>query len=367
MAQKIMLTTGSGFEGYRIDEYLGVISSQEVLGTNFIKGLTASVSDTSEKDQMKLEDARELAEKRLIKAARKKKANAVIGVHMHYVLLDGGSFGIIISGTAVSVSKKVVISDAIHKELFVTNYYTRLVPRAVKVILDGNSSGINMKLQCYNYNNDDILAMRCDVEFVNLYEEHLVIRNEDFVFSGNNNLKEITSDYMQTQLAPNDISLLKDVKVVLNKYVTSRGVLACNDTPLNVEMSIHRLENLKAKRGIDAVAKYRTDGMIWTCNCGHVNEAGVEECVVCGRKQKDMQSKTSFNYEEMIDEMRSKEYVTEIKDILMQYIQEINPKFRLQLLEIMESGLQYEKTRGNMKDTVIEKVEKVFEDANDAE
>ena len=34
------------------------------------------------------------------------------------------------------------------------------------------------------------------------------------------------------------------------------------------------------------------------------------------------------------------------------------------LLEIMESGLQYEKTRGNMKETVIEKVEKVFEDAS---
>ena len=46
----------------------------------------------------------------------------------------------------------------------------------------------------------------------------------------------------------------------------------------------------------------------------------------------------------------------------MDYIKSIEPKHRLQLLEIMESGLQYEKTRGNMKDTVIEKVEKVFEE-----
>ena len=66
--------------------------------------------------------------------------------------------------------------------------------------------------------------------------------------------------------------------------------------------------------------------------------------------------------EEMIEKMREKEYVMEIKDVLMDYIKSIEPKYRLQLLEIMESGLQYEKTRGNMKDTVIEKVEKVFEE-----
>ena len=47
----------------------------------------------------------------------------------------------------------------------------------------------------------------------------------------------------------------------------------------------------------------------------------------------------------------------------MGYIKQIDASVRLQLLEIMESGLQYEKTRGNMKETVIEKVEKAFEDA----
>lgn len=46
----------------------------------------------------------------------------------------------------------------------------------------------------------------------------------------------------------------------------------------------------------------------------------------------------------------------------MEYIKDIDAKYRLKLLEIMESGLQYEKTRGNMKESVIEKVEKVFEE-----
>ncbi len=362
MSDSIMLTTGSGFEGYEITEYKDIISSQAILGSNFLKGIAANVADVSEKDMAKLEDCREVAERRLIKQAKKRGAGAVIGVRMHYAQFEAGSFGIIISGTAVNLNRKVVIDDSVHKELFVTNYYNRLVPRAVKIILDGNSQEINMQLKCYNYNNDDIQAIRADVEFTNLYDEHLVIKNVDFVYEKNNNLSIIDSKFVSSQISANDIALLKDAKVILNKYATPRGVYACNDIPINIMMSNRRLQNLKDKRGIDAVEKYRTDGMIWTCNCGHVNEAGAEECVVCGRKQKDIQVKAGFNYEEMIDKMKQKEYVVEIKEVLMQYIKEIDAKFRMQLLEIMESGLQYEKTRGNMKESVIEKVERVFED-----
>jgi hypothetical protein len=82
--------------------------------------------------------------------------------------------------------------------------------------------------------------------------------------------------------------------------------------------------------------------------------------VICSRKQDEMKNTVSFNYEPMIEEMRQKEYVMEIKDVLMKHIKDIDSGLRMQLLEIMESGLQYEKTRGNMKDTVIEKVENLF-------
>ncbi len=44
----------------------------------------------------------------------------------------------------------------------------------------------------------------------------------------------------------------------------------------------------------------------------------------------------------------------------MKYIKDIDTGMRMQLLEIMESGLNYEKSRGSMKDSVIEKVENLF-------
>jgi len=364
MSKSIMITTCDSFEDYKVDEYLGFVSSQSILGSNFISGLAANVTDVARKDTAKLEQCRENAVEQLMRTAEEKGANAIIGVSMNYAPFEAGSFGIIVSGTAVKISKVVRITDDVHKELLVTNYYTRVVPRPVKIILDGDSKELSMKVVCYNYNNDDIMAIRANVEFTNLYDERLILENVNFVFTKGNNLSTIESDYTNCAVSPNDLQLLKDAKVVLTRYATPRGIYACNDTPRNISMSIRRLEALKAKRGIDAVEKYKTDGMIWTCNCGHVNEAGCEECVICGRKQRDIETKSSFNYEKMVDEMNKKEYVTEIKDVLMRNIQDIDAKYRLQLLEIMESGLQYEKTRGNMKETVIEKVEKVFEDLN---
>ena len=73
-----------------------------------------------------------------------------------------------------------------------------------------------------------------------------------------------------------------------------------------------------------------------------------------------MKNSITLNYEPMLEEMIQKEYVMEIKDVLMKYIKDIDSGLRMQLLEIMESGIQYEKTRGDMKETVIEKVENLF-------
>lgn len=362
MADNIMLTTGDSFEGYKIEEYLGFIASQDMLGSNFIKNLTASVADVSEKDAANLDKCKEDAEKHLIRMAKKKKANAIIGMRMEYVQFATSSFGVIATGTAVRISERPAVDNSINKELLVMNYYTRLVPKPVKVVLSGEKNNINIAVQFFNYNLDDILSVRCDVEFVNLFDEKLIIKNIDLPFE-KGNVSLIESIPIPCELSYADSLMLENCRVIINKYATPRGIYACNDKPVDITMSTHRLEALKQRRGIDAVEKYITDGMIWTCNCGHVNEAGAEECVVCGRKQEELKSTTTFNYEEMIDKMKEKEYVSEIKDVLMEYIKEIDNQFRLELLEIMESGLQYEKTRGNMKDTVIEKVEKVFEDA----
>ena len=66
MDDNILVTTGSGFEGYGITEYLGFVSSQAILGSNFISGIAANVADVARKDTAKLEQCREDAGKQLI-------------------------------------------------------------------------------------------------------------------------------------------------------------------------------------------------------------------------------------------------------------------------------------------------------------
>ena len=360
----IMLTSGFDFQGYEITEYLGFVNVQTALGSNFFKGIATGVTEMSdaesEKLTGKLEQANELAMEKLKKAAERRGADAIIGLQLNYTQFANNAVGTIASGTAVKLVKKVVEETTICKSLYVSNYYNRLVPRPVKVILTGNNNDVKINGWFYNYNMDDIKAIRADVELTNLYEEKLLLKNLDFVFE-KGNVTLIESNGIECKLPAKEIPLIKDSKVVISKYVTSRGVYACNDLPINVSMPVHRLAALKEKRGIDAVEKYRTDGMIWTCNCGFVNEAGSEECMVCSRKQESLKSAFKFNPDEMIARMQAKEYVIEIKDVLMEYIKDIDSAYRMELLEIMESGLQYEKTRGNMKETVIEKVEKVFE------
>ncbi|MBQ7707118.1 MAG: heavy metal-binding domain-containing protein [Lachnospiraceae bacterium] len=360
----IIVTTGSVIEGYEIAEYLGFVSGETVLGSNFLKGFVAGVTETSDSESEKLtanlEQVNGIALEKLKKVAERKGADAIVGLQLNYTQFANYSVGTIASGTAVKLVKKETGEQLISKDLYVTNYYNRLVPRPVKVILSGTNKTVKIAAWFYNYNMDDIKAIRADVELTNLYEEKLLLKDMDFVFE-KGNITQIESNEIDCKLPAKDILLIKDSKVTISKYVTSRGVFACNDLPINVTMPMHRLVALKEKRGIDAVEKYKTDGMVWTCNCGYVNEAGADECVICSRKQEDLKSNAKFNPDEMIAKMQTKEYVIEIKDVLMEYIKEIDSEYRMELLEIMESGLQYEKTRGNMKDTVIEKVEKVFE------
>ena len=64
----------------------------------------------------------------------------------------------------------------------------------------------------------------------------------------------------------------------------------------------------------------------------------------------------------MLEKMATKSTVKDMKDVVIkEYIKDIDPDARMELLQTLESALQYEKTRGDMKEVVIEKVQNIFE------
>lgn len=363
----IILTTGNGFDGYEIEEYLGFVNGQIALSSNFFKELSSNLAEWTTQESTaitsKLENSSENAVQNLVKAAKEKGANGIIGVELSYTGFSNNAIGTVASGTAVKIRKKKEKRKTVTAKLYVSNYYNMLMPRPVKVTLTGDANGVKISPLFYNYNQDEIQAVRCDIELTNFYEEKLLLQGIDFVF-GKNNVTQLKAESVECKLLERAIPLIKDVKVYVKKYVTTKGIFVPDGESIDITMSKRALEGLKEKRGIDAVERYRSNETTWLCNCGYINAVGDATCKMCGRKEEELKYNVGFDYEGMCNRMKGMPNVSAMKDILVDYIKQgaIDAKYRMELLEIMESGLQYEKTRGDMTETVLEKVIKVFED-----
>lgn len=363
----IMLTSGESFEGYEIEKYLGFINGQIALSSNFLRDFPSNLVEWSASESSvltgKLESSSQNALADLMNVAKKYGANAIIGVRLNYSGFSNNTIGTVASGTAVKIKKKEAIHKVENYKFYVSNYYNAIIPRPVEVSLVREDNMVKISPLFYNYNQNEIRAVRCDIELTNYYDEKLLLQSLDFVFE-KNNVTNLQAEYVDCKLPGKAIALIKDVKMYVKKYVTSKGVFVPEAEPIDVELSRSSLEGLKQKRGIDAVERYKSDGTTWLCNCGFINAFGNEECEICGRNQEELRVTVGFNYEEMYRKMKDLPNVSAMKDVLMDYIKQgaIDAKYRMELLEIMESGLLYEKTRGDMTETVLEKVIKIFEE-----
>ena len=106
----MLFTTTATLEGLRIQQYLGVVSGEAILGANLVKDLFASVRDIvggrSGAYEAELLRARDTAMREMESAAIGMGANAVIGIDLDYEALgSGGSMLMVcVSGTAVLVA-----------------------------------------------------------------------------------------------------------------------------------------------------------------------------------------------------------------------------------------------------------------------
>jgi uncharacterized protein YbjQ (UPF0145 family) len=105
----MLVTTTATLQDRRIDDYLGVVTGEAILGANVFRDLFASVRDIvggrSGAYENVLRDARETALAEMSEAARRLGANAVIGVDLDYETVGNGSMLMVsATGTAVKVA-----------------------------------------------------------------------------------------------------------------------------------------------------------------------------------------------------------------------------------------------------------------------
>ena len=105
----MIVTTSNEVAGYHLVEYKGVVRGLVVRATNVVAGITGGLKsifggNISEYESV-CEMAREEAFNRMISHAKRKGADAVIGMHYDATEFIQGSTEVLAYGTAVKLSK----------------------------------------------------------------------------------------------------------------------------------------------------------------------------------------------------------------------------------------------------------------------
>lgn len=190
----MLMTTTNGFEGYRVDKYLGVISKDIVFRSGLGKSLSAALTNLVASFSLRdvelsgsselIANAKDYVIQQFEQLAKYKGANAVIGVDVET------SFGealarVAISGTAVVVSPVNASAETPGDDspsnisISRSNFPDRFLPVELAVSNQYDSCDIVLILQAHNdYAPNDILA---DIEFTNIFGDTQTVENVCFL------------------------------------------------------------------------------------------------------------------------------------------------------------------------------------------
>ncbi|NDC76911.1 MAG: hypothetical protein EBZ67_03400 [Chitinophagia bacterium] len=106
----MIVTTTNNIEGRTIDAYLGVISSEVIIGANIFKDILGGLRDVfggrSGTYERVMEEAKENAMRELTDKARALGANAIVGIDLDFETIGGTGSMLMVSasGTAVRLA-----------------------------------------------------------------------------------------------------------------------------------------------------------------------------------------------------------------------------------------------------------------------
>jgi uncharacterized protein YbjQ (UPF0145 family) len=104
---KMIITTTPTIEEHPIEEYLGVVAGEAILGAHIGRDILASLTDIvggrSAAYEEEVRKARSIALNEMTAEAKGKGGNAVVGVDIDYEVIRQGMLMVSASGTAVRV------------------------------------------------------------------------------------------------------------------------------------------------------------------------------------------------------------------------------------------------------------------------
>lgn len=114
ICKNIILSTTPSLEGYKISEYLGIESSEVIIGTGVVTDFISSITDLVGGRASGYENSLSKAKQEAFDILRFKGSllggNAIVGVKSSYMDIGDNMFGVFIEGTIVKVD---LINDEI--------------------------------------------------------------------------------------------------------------------------------------------------------------------------------------------------------------------------------------------------------------
>ena len=105
----MIVTTTNTLDGYSVEQYLGIVSGETIIGANLFKDFFASITDIvggrSSTYEQVLREAKATAMNEMEMQARAFGANAIVGIDLDYETIRDGMLMVTASGTAVKVIK----------------------------------------------------------------------------------------------------------------------------------------------------------------------------------------------------------------------------------------------------------------------
>jgi len=103
----MIITTTPTVEGHPIEEYLGIVTGEAILGAHIGRDILASITDIvggrSAEYEEEVRKARAIALEEMAAEAEHKGSNAIVGVDIDYEVIRQGMLMVAASGTAVKV------------------------------------------------------------------------------------------------------------------------------------------------------------------------------------------------------------------------------------------------------------------------
>lgn len=103
----MIVTTTPTIEGHPVEEYLGIVTGEAILGAHIGRDIMAAVTDIvggrSAEYEEEVRNAREAALEEMTAEAKRRGGNAVVGVDVDYEMIREGMIMVSLSGTAVRI------------------------------------------------------------------------------------------------------------------------------------------------------------------------------------------------------------------------------------------------------------------------